>query len=61
MAKDQAGKRRRPVDPGGPTDREFHLRRVIDSMGDTISPEGALRLLELFGKPLPGDRCPGDD
>lgn len=40
---------RTPVEPGGPSDREFHLRRVVASFNPVISPAGALRLIELLG------------
>ena len=44
------GKRkRRPVEPGGPGDREFHLRRVVAGFSTTISAAGAARLVELLG------------
>ena len=43
-------RKRRPVEPGGPGDREFHLRRVFATFTTDISPDGAKRLVELLGE-----------
>lgn len=40
--------RRHHVVPGGPADREFHLRRVCSQFPKTISVESARRLARLF-------------
>lgn len=51
----KARKRRRPVEPGGPEDREFHLRRVFATFSTVITPDGAERLVELLGEYRAGD------
>jgi hypothetical protein len=43
-------RKRRPVEPGGPQDREFHLQRVFATFTTDISPDGAKRLVELLGE-----------
>lgn len=50
VSESKARKRRRPVEPGGPEDREFHLRRVFATFNTEISPDGAVRLAELLGE-----------
>jgi hypothetical protein len=41
-------RKRHHVVPGGPADREFHLRRVCSQFPKTISVESARRLARLF-------------
>ena len=55
MSEGKARKRRRPVEPGGPEDREFHLRRVFATFNTKISPDGAKRLMELLGQYSAGE------
>jgi hypothetical protein len=43
------------VEPGGPEDREFHLRRVFATFTTKISPDGAARLVELLGEYRAGE------
>ena len=46
----KARKRRRPIEPSGPEDREFHLGRVFATFNTVISPDGAARLVDLLGE-----------
>jgi hypothetical protein len=45
----ERGKGRQPVEPGGPQDREFHLRRVSVVWPKRISERSIERLARLLG------------